>query len=113
MEDMKKKFEDFMKTAQQIGEIDKGYLDAVMGLVREAEKPGALSTKEKELISIALSIANHCVYCIAFHVKNAIDAGATRKEILEASFVAGLMGGGPSIAYIRLVLDACEQFGAK
>jgi len=32
---------------------------------------------------------------------------------MEASFVAGLMGGGPSIAYIRLVLDALEQFGAK
>jgi len=111
--DAKQMVADFMKTAQQIGEVDKGYLDAVMNLIKEAEKPGALTTKEKELISIALGIAAHCAYCIALHVKNAIDAGATRQEILEASFVAGLMGGGPSIAYIRLVLDACEQFGAK
>jgi AhpD family alkylhydroperoxidase len=111
--DAKQMVEDFMKTAQQIGEVDKGYLDAVMNLIKEAEKPGALTTKEKELISIALGIAAHCAYCIALHVKNAIEAGATRQEILEASFVAGLMGGGPSIAYIRLVLDACEQFGAK
>jgi len=111
--DAKQMVEDFMKTAQQIGEVDKGYLDAVMNLIKEAEKPGALTTKEKELISIALGIAAHCAYCIALHVKNAIDAGATRQEILEAAFVAGLMGGGPSIAYIRLVLDALEQFGAK
>lgn len=111
--DAKQMVEDFMRTAQQIGEYDKGYLDAVMNLIKEAEKPGALSTKEKELISIALGIAAHCAYCIALHVKNAIEAGATRAEILEASFVAGLMGGGPSIAYIRLVLDALEQFGAK
>jgi len=111
--DAKQMVADFMKTAQQIGEVDKGYLDAVMSLIKEAEKPGALTTKEKELISIALGIAAHCAYCIALHVKNAIDAGATRQEIMEASFVAGLMGGGPSIAYIRLVLDACEQFGAK
>ena len=111
--DAKQMVADFMKTAQQIGEVDKGYLDAVMNLIKEAEKPGALTTKEKELISIALGIAAHCAYCIALHVKNAIDAGATRQEIMEASFVAGLMGGGPSIAYIRLVLDACEQFGAK
>jgi AhpD family alkylhydroperoxidase len=111
--DAKQMYEDFMKTAQQIGEVDKGYLNAVMNLIKEAEKPGALTTKEKELISIALGIAAHCAYCIALHVKNAIDAGATRQEIMEASFVAGLMGGGPSIAYIRLVLDACEQFGAK
>ncbi|MCI4463926.1 MAG: carboxymuconolactone decarboxylase family protein [Caldisericum sp.] len=111
--DAKQMVADFMKTAQQIGEVDKGYLDAVMNLIKEAEKPGALTTKEKELISIALGIAAHCAYCIALHVKNAIEAGATRQEIMEASFVAGLMGGGPSIAYIRLVLDACEQFGAK
>jgi len=111
--DAKQMVADFMKTAQQIGEVDKGYLDVVMNLIKEAEKPGALTTKEKELISIALGIAAHCAYCIALHVKNAIDAGATRQEIMEASFVAGLMGGGPSIAYIRLVLDACEQFGAK
>jgi len=111
--DAKQMVADFMKTAQQISEVDKGYLNAVMNLIKEAEKPGALTTKEKELISIALGIAAHCAYCIALHVKNAIEAGATRQEILEASFVAGLMGGGPSIAYIRLVLDACEQFGAK
>ena len=111
--DAKQMVADFMKTAQQIGEVDKGYLDAVMNLIKEAEKPGALTTKEKELISIALGIAAHCAYCIALHVKNAIEAGATRQEIMEASFVAGLMGGGPSIAYIRLVLDALEQFGAK
>ncbi|MFU2158126.1 MULTISPECIES: carboxymuconolactone decarboxylase family protein [Caldisericum] len=111
--DAKQMVEDFMKTAKQLGEFDKGYIDAVMGLIKEAEKPGALSTKEKELISIALGIAAHCAYCIALHVKNAIEAGATRAEILEAAEVAGLMGGGPSIAYIRLVLDALEQFGAK
>lgn len=111
--DAKQMVADFMKTAQQIGEVDKGYLNAVMNLIKEAEKPGALTTKEKELISIALGIAAHCAYCIALHVKNAIEAGATRQEIMEASFVAGLMGGGPSIAYIRLVLDALEQFGAK
>jgi len=32
---------------------------------------------------------------------------------MEAAFVAGFMGGGPSIAYIRYVIDACDKFGAK
>ena len=111
--DTKKRAEEFMKTMQQIGATDKNYLDAVMNLMKEAEKPGALSTKEKELISVALGIAAHCEYCIALHVKNALDAGANRQEILEAAFVAGLMGGGPSIAYIGPVLDALDAYGAK
>lgn len=113
MADMKQTHDDFMKTLREIAGVDKGYYDAFMGLMKEAEKPGALSTKEKALISVALGIAAHCAYCIAVHVKNAIGAGATRQEIMEASFVAGFMGGGPSVAYIRLVIDACDQFGAK
>ena len=111
--DTKKRAEEFMNTMQQIGATDKNYLDAVMNLMKEAEKPGALSTKEKELISVALGIAAHCEYCIALHVKNALDAGANRQEILEAAFVAGLMGGGPNIAYIGHVLDALDAYGAK
>ena len=111
--DTKKRTEEFMKTMQQIGATDKNYLDAVMNLMQQAEKPGALTTKEKELISVALGIAAHCEYCIAVHVKNALDAGANRQEILEAAFVAGLMGGGPNIAYIGPVLDALEAYGAK
>jgi len=39
---------------------NKNYLDAVMNLMQQAEKPGALTTKEKELISVALGIAAHC-----------------------------------------------------
>jgi AhpD family alkylhydroperoxidase len=111
--DTKQKYDEFMKTMQKIGATDKNYLDAVMNLMQQAEKPGALTTKEKELISVALGIAAHCEYCIALHVKNALDAGANRQEILEAAFVAGLMGGGPSIAYIGPVLDALEAYGAK
>lgn len=111
--DAKQTLNDFMNSLKKLGEFDKKYADAVMNLVKESEKPGVLSTKEKELISVALGVAAHCPYCIAFHVKNALDAGATRAEILEAAEVAGLMGGGPSIAFITLVFDALEQFGAK
>ena len=52
-------------------------------------------------------------YCIAFHVKNAVAQGATRDEIVEAAMVAALMGGGPCVAYMKYVFDACEQFGAE
>ena len=59
-----------------------------------AEKEGALSHKTKELMSIALSIATHCKWCIAYHTKNALDAGASRDEILETCFVAAFRQAG-------------------
>ncbi len=111
--DMNHKYAQFMDLMKQTGEIAPGYAKALMGFVQQAEKPGALSSKTKELISIALSVTSHCEYCIAVHTKAAIEKGATKQEILESCLVAGIMGGGPAIAYLRYVLDACEQFGAK
>lgn len=112
-EDMKRYYDGFVDMFKKIQQIDPNYAKAFMGLVKESEKEGALSTKVKELISVALGVAARCQYCIAIHVKNAIEAGATKQEILEAAFVAGLMGGGPALTYIKYVFDACEQFGAK
>jgi AhpD family alkylhydroperoxidase len=111
--DMNKYYDQFMDLLKIAGEAEPGYAKALMEFVKQAEKPGALSTKIKELMSIALGVTAHCQYCIAFHTKNAIKEGATRQEILEAALVAGLMGGGPAVAFMRYVIDACEQFGAK
>jgi len=111
--DMEKYYNQFMDLMKRAGEVNPDYTRALMEFIKQAEKPGALSTKMKEFISIALSITAHCPFCIAFHVKNAIKEGATRQEIFEAGMVAGLMGGGPAVAYLRYLIDACDQFGAR
>jgi len=79
-------------------------------MMHAIEAPGALDTKHKELIAIALSIATHCKWCIAFHIKQALKNGATREEITDASWVAILMGGGPSLMYFQLVEQALDEF---
>ena len=81
-----------------------------MVFLRRVEEQGVLDTKTKELISIALSVACKCKWCIAFHTKNALDAGATKDEIVEACYVAILMAGGPAFMYTRLVLEAIDEF---
>ena len=78
-----------------------------------AEKEGALSHKTKELISIALAVATHCRWCIAYHVRNALDAGATEDEIIEACFVVAFMGGAPSMMYMQLVVKALKDFSGE
>ncbi|MEA1912906.1 MAG: carboxymuconolactone decarboxylase family protein [candidate division WOR-3 bacterium] len=110
---MKQALEKLSVSLQTLQKEAPEYNKAFFEFVEQAEKEGALSVKTKELISIALGITAHCTHCIAFHVKNAIEAGASRQEILEAGLVAGLMGGGPAVAYLQYVFDACDQFGAK
>jgi len=73
-------------------------------------KDGILSKQTKELIAIALSVATHCPWCIAHHVHAAIASGATKEAIMEACWVATLMGGGPSLMYTQLVVKAIEDF---
>jgi AhpD family alkylhydroperoxidase len=111
--DARKSVNDFMNTMKELAKTDKAYVDAFMNFFKEAEKPGALSAKEKALIAVAIAVSERCSYCIAIHTKNALDAGATREEILEAAKVAGLMGGGPALAYITLVLEALDAFEIK
>ncbi len=76
-------------------------------------KPGALDTKFKELLTVAIGIAIRCEGCIAVHVKSAMTAGASREEIMETIGVAIMMGGGPSIAYGAEAQVAMEQFLAE
>lgn len=71
-----------------------------------------LSHKFKELIATAIAVAIRCQPCIAHHVKEALDQGATVSEILEACSIAMIMGGGPSIAYTSYVVKALEDLGA-
>lgn len=109
-EDMRKVYDQFMDMFKKAGETEPGYAKAFMKFAHEGTKDGALSRKMKELIAISLSVVQHCKYCIAYHVKGALDLGATPKEIMEASLVAGLQGGGPAVAQFKYVIDSIKDF---
>lgn len=76
---------------------------------RAAMGPGAVGTKEKELICLAIGIVRQCTDCIGFHVKAAIAAGASREEIAETVTVTIYMGGGPAYMYGAKALEAYDQ----
>lgn len=85
--------------------------DAIKGfaaLHQAVMKPGALSVLEKELMAIAIGLAVRCENCIYAHVQAALNAGATREQILESAGVAVLMQGGPTYTYLPRVNEALE-----
>jgi len=75
-----------------------------------ASQSGALDTKFKELIALAIAVADRCDGCISFHTHDTLKAGASREEVMDALGVAVLMGGGPSAIYAGHVIEAMEQF---
>ena len=110
MEDMKQTLTEVKRSLAHLGREYPDLMKSFSGFMGEVEKEGALSVKTKELISIALSVACKCKWCIAHHVKSALDAGATKEEIMESCFVSALMGGGPALMYTQLVVKALEDF---
>lgn len=79
-------------------------------LHKKAVDDGALSRKVKEMMALAISIALGCEGCIAYHTHDAVQAGATKGELLETIGVGIMMGGGPGSIYAVHALDALEQF---
>ena len=75
-----------------------------------AMKPGALDTKTKELIALAISISSRCDGCIASHARGAAKQGATEAEVAEAIGVAVLMAGGPATVYGPRAFAAFRDF---
>lgn len=98
---------------QTMRQMHKGIPTTMQGfaqLADSAKKGGVLDEKTKELIAVAISVAQRCDGCIGFHTRGAVRAGATREEFLEMIGVAIMMGGGPSTVYGAYALDAFEQF---
>lgn len=58
--------------------------------VKAVMAPGALDPLTKELIYIAVSITNHCPYCIASHSASARAKGMTEAQWAELIAVIGL-----------------------
>ncbi len=75
-----------------------------------ATQDGVLDKKTKELIAMALAVANHCPGCIGFHSQTLVKLRASREELLETLGMAIYMGGGPSLMYAAEALEAFEEF---
>lgn len=81
-------------------------------LHQAAMSDGELSAVTKELMALAIGICSHCEGCVAFHVHDALKAGATRAQVEETVGVAIMMGGGPATVFGGDALRALDQFEA-
>ena len=74
---------------------------------------GALPTKVRELIALAIAVSKQCDGCVAAHARGAAQGGATRQEVAEAIGVAILMNGGPATVWGPRAFAAFEEFAGE
>jgi len=77
---------------------------------KRAFSEGHLDTKSKELIALGISIHKNCEPCMEWHIRQALDSGATKEQILEALEVGMEMGGGPATVSSRFALQVLEYY---
>ena len=97
----------------QLAKMRKEMPDVMAGfsaLAQAASKDGVLDKKTKELLAMALAVANHCPGCIGFHSQALVKLKTSREELLETLSMAIYMGGGPSLMYAAEALEAFEEF---
>ncbi len=89
-----------------------GVYDGFSATHQAAMADGALDTKTKELIALAISVVQQCDGCVASHARGAHRADASEDEVAEAIGVAILMAGGPATVYGPRALAAFQEFAA-
>jgi len=58
--------------------------------IKQIMAPGAIDALTKELIYVAVSVTNNCVYCIATHTASAQNKGMTDEMFGELMAVIGM-----------------------
>ncbi|MDD2604033.1 MAG: carboxymuconolactone decarboxylase family protein [Desulfobacterales bacterium] len=116
IEDPKKFIDGFKEAVGRFAKADKETLKAFTGLNENAVQAGALDRKTKTLMCLAIGIAHGSEYCVAARAAQAVEAGASRQELLETASVGLLMGGslafGPILTVFMDTVEALFPEGA-
>lgn len=102
---------DLREPTKQLRRLIPEVYDGFLKMSRSAVADGALSTKHKELIALALGVSEHCEGCVVYHARGAARAGATQQEVAEALGVTVVLGGGPAASdYAPRALQTFIEF---
>ena len=64
-----------------------------------------LDAKTKELIRLAVASVFRCKHCTEHHIKDAMDAGATKQEVSEAILLSALQAAGTQLNWHKEFFD--------
>lgn len=87
---------------KKLADLDKhgaGAMAAFRAFDKASFEPGSLSTREKQLIAVAVALATQCPYCIEIHVNAARNEGASDQQLAEAALVSAAIRAGGALTH--------------
>lgn len=109
----KEKIERIIKTRKKAHSFYSGkskVYQSFIDMEQNTYKDGKLSKLQKELIAIGISVVTDCESCMEWHIKQALDDGATEDEIIESVEVGIEMSGGKGTVSARFAMNVLEYY---
>ncbi|MCU0236603.1 MAG: carboxymuconolactone decarboxylase family protein [Acidobacteria bacterium] len=107
------KYDEFTRFRQELNNkiLQRGSLGIkrFFALDEQAYHAGALDAKTKELLGLVASLVLRCDDCIAYHLIQAKEQGASGEELFETFHVALVVGGSIVIPHLRRAVDFLEE----
>ncbi len=93
----------------EIGKYRPDLYDIFMNYYQGVMSAGALTTREKALIALAVAHAVQCPYCIDAYTRGSLEAGSNLEEMTEAIHVAAVIRGGATLIHGIQVHNAAAK----
>jgi len=97
-----KKFKNISDWSPELGKKFFDYYNSVF-------EEGALTSKEKSLIALAVAHTVQCPYCIDAYTQDGLERGVDKKEMMEAVHVAASIRGGASLVHGVQMMNVYEK----
>ena len=96
-------------SADGVGAMSPELWDKFMGYYGSVFQDGALTSREKSLIALAVAAAVQCPYCIDAYTNSCLQQGCGEDEIAEVFHVTNAIRGGAALAHgvqaLKIVRD--------
>ncbi len=83
---------------KEMSKDEKDFVPSVQKLFHLMGSNKIFSPKETELFAIAGAVGSNGAHCLAFHIKQAFNFGATEEEIFQVILIAALMSESSALA---------------
>lgn len=111
MSDQLKEFQDYRKRMNtRILALDNRVIKRVFSVDSLAYTgAGQLERPVRELLGLVASLVLRCDDCVRYHLAEAMGAGSSREEIVEAMSIGLVVGGTIVIPHLRRAVEFLDQ----
>lgn len=100
-----------LKKFGEIAEFEPNLAKKFFSWYGDVFEEGALSSREKSLIALAVAHAIQCPYCIDAYTTDSLEKGADEAMMMEAVHVAAAIRGGASLVHGVQMMNKAKQIG--